>query len=114
MQALKSKKPRFSSGRGGRGHARKYTLASVAGHTVPTPNVTWPSATKPRRARRGNLTAQVIAFLDEKKGQSFLPRQLAEGLRLAEKRKKTLSTTLSILAKSKRIKKAAKGYASAA
>jgi hypothetical protein len=55
----------------------------------------------------------VIDFLANKPGQSFLPRQIGEGLGLPDKRKRTLSTTLFLLARKKRIKKATKGYRSA-
>jgi hypothetical protein len=64
-------------------------------------------------SRRGTLTQQVIDFLANKPGQSFLPRQIGEGLNLPDKRKRTLSTTLFLLARKKRIKKATKGYRSA-
>jgi hypothetical protein len=72
------------------------------------------SATGSSRTRRsGTLTQQVIDFLANKPGQSFLPRQIGEGLGLPDKRKRTLSTTLFLLARKKRIKKATKGYRSA-
>jgi hypothetical protein len=116
VQALRAKKPRFKGGRGGRGRARKYRLmgAGVA-QDVPTPFVRALGVGRPKGhpGRKGTLTAQVIAFLDGKKGESFMPREIAEGLGLPEKRRKTLSVTLFVLAKKNRIKKAAKGYTSA-
>jgi hypothetical protein len=72
-----------------------------------------PLAAPRRRGRGGTLTHQVIDFLASKPDQSFLPRQIAEGMGLPDKRKKTLATTLFLLAKKRRIKKAAKGYTSA-
>jgi hypothetical protein len=71
------------------------------------------AAPSPRGRRGGTLTQQVIDFLASKPGQSFLPRQIAEELGLPDKRKRTLSTTLFLLGRKKRIKKAAKGYKSA-
>jgi hypothetical protein len=116
VQSLRAKTPRFKGGRGGRGRARKYRLVgSGPAQDVRTPFVRGPGVGRPkgRPGRKGTLTAQVIAFLDGKKGQSLMPKEIAEGLGLADKRKKTLSTTLFVLAKKKRIKKAAKGYRSA-
>jgi hypothetical protein len=65
------------------------------------------------RGRRGTLTQQVIDFLAKKPGESFLPRQIADELGLADKRRRTLSTTLFLLGRKKRIRKAAKGYTAA-
>ena len=70
-------------------------------------------AARSSNGRRGALTQQVIDFLASKPGKSFLPRQIGEGLGLPAKRKQTLSTTLFLLARKKRIKKATKGYRSA-
>jgi hypothetical protein len=75
-----------------------------------------PSAA-PRRGHRrgGTLTQQVVDFLASKPGQSLLPRQIAAGMGLPDKRKKTLATTLFLLAKNKRVTKLGrgKGYKSA-
>jgi hypothetical protein len=65
------------------------------------------------RGRSGTLTQQVIDFLAKKPGESFLPRQIADELGLADKRRRTLSTTLFLLGRKKRIRKAAKGYSAA-
>jgi hypothetical protein len=72
-------------------------------------------ASKRGRQHRGGgtLTQQVIDFLVKKPGENFLPRQIADGLGLPDKRKRTLSTTLFLLARKKRIRKAAKGYSAA-
>jgi hypothetical protein len=78
---------------------------------VPTPFVRNPGAAKPkgRRWRKRNLTTQIVAFLEGKKGQSFLPRQIGDGLGLPASRRKTLASLLYVLAKGKRVKKLAKG-----
>ena len=70
-----------------------------------------PSTT--RRGRKGTMTSRVVDFLASSGGKSFMPREIAAGIGLSDKRRKSLSTTLVLLAKKKRIKKAAKGYSSA-
>jgi hypothetical protein len=66
-----------------------------------------------RLRRRGTFTQQILDFLANRRGRSFLPKRIAEELGVPHRRRRTLSVTLHKLGKRGKIRRAPDGWTTA-